>query len=140
MSKKPTRREFVKRSAAIFAGSVILPQIIPSSAFGRGAGTAPSDRLVMGSIGTGSQGTSNLNDFLRLGDSVQFVALCDVDSKNLARAKDIVDKNYKNTDCRTYSDFREFLEKEKLDAVSIALPDHWHGIIYTAAVQKKLHV
>lgn len=140
MSKKPTRREFVKRSAAIFAGSVILPQIIPSSAFGRGSVTAPSDRLVMGSIGTGSQGTSNLKDFLRLGNSVQFVALCDVDSKNLARAKDIVDKNYKNADCRTYSDFREFLEKEKLDAVSIALPDHWHGIIYTAAVQKKLNV
>jgi predicted dehydrogenase len=37
-------------------------------------------------------------------------------------------------------DFRELLEKEKLDAVSIALPDHWHGIIYTEAVNKKLHV
>ena len=46
----------------------------------------------------------------------------------------------KNNDCRTYGDYREFLEKEKLDAVSLALPDHWHGIIYTAAAKKKLNV
>ena len=59
---------------------------------------------------------------------------------HLAKAKQIVDEANKNKDCRTYGDYREFLEKEKLDAVSIALPDHWHGIIYTAAVNKKLNV
>ena len=37
-----------------------------------------------------------------------------------------------------YGDFREFLEKEKLDAVSLALPDHWHGIIYTETINKRL--
>jgi predicted dehydrogenase len=140
MSKRSSRREFLRRSAALVAGSVVLPQIIPASAFGRSGGIAPSDRLVMGAIGTGSQGTSNMRDFLRLKDQVQFVALCDVDSGNLARAKVIVDKANNNTDCRTYRDYRELLDKEKLDAVSIALPDHWHGIIYTEAVMKKLHV
>lgn len=137
---KSSRREFVKRSATVVAGSIVVPQIIPSSVFGRGGGVAPADRLVMGAIGTGSQGTSNMRDFLRLGKSVQFVALCDVDANNAARAKAIVDQSYGNSDCRIYGDFREFLEKEKLDAVSIALPDHWHGIIYTEAVKKKLHV
>ncbi|MCL4484203.1 MAG: Gfo/Idh/MocA family oxidoreductase, partial [Bacteroidetes bacterium] len=53
---------------------------------------------------------------------------------------EIADAAYANNDCRVYGDFREFLAKEKLDAVSIALPDHWHGITYTAAVEKKLHV
>ena len=81
-----------------------------------------------------------MRDFLDLKNAVQFVAVCDVDALHLANAKKIVDEANKNTDCRTYGDYREFLEKEKLDAVSIALPDHWHGIIYTAAVNKKLNV
>ena len=94
----------------------------------------------MGQIGTGSQGTSNMRDFIKLKDQVQFVALCDVDAKRLDATKDMVGKTNNNKNCRTYGDFREFLTKEKLDAVSIALPDHWHGIIYTEAVNKKWDV
>ena len=71
---------------------------------------------------------------------MQFVAVCDVDTKHSANAKGLVDEANKNTDCRVYGDYREFLEKEKLDAVSIALPDHWHGLIYSAAANKKLDV
>jgi predicted dehydrogenase len=94
----------------------------------------------MGAIGTGSQGKSNMRDFLELNKEVQFVAVCDVDANNLQKAKALADAAYAKNDCRVYGDYREFLEKEKLDAVSIALPDHWHGIIYTAAVEKKMHV
>jgi len=140
MTNKSTRRDFVKRSAAVVAGSIILPQILPSSVFGRGGRIAPSDRIVMGCIGTGSQGMSNMHSFMELKDQVQFVAVCDVDSKHLARAKERVDINNKNSDCRAYGDYREFLEKEKVDAVSLALPDHWHGIIYTAVANKKFNV
>lgn len=140
MSNKSSRRDFVRKSASAVAGAFILPSIVPASALGLGGKTAPSDRIIMGSIGTGSQGTSNLNDFLRLKDMVRFVALCDVDAKHLANAKSIVDKANRSTDCRTYSDFRQFIEKENLDAVSIALPDHWHGVIYTAAINKKWNV
>lgn len=140
MTTKSSRRDFVKRSAAVIAGTFVLPQIIPSSAFGMGKRVAPSDRIVMGSIGVGSQGTSNLKDFLNLKDSLQFVAVCDVDALHMANAKGIIDQANKNTDCRTYGDYREFLEKEKLDAVSIALPDHWHGLIYSAAANKGINV
>jgi predicted dehydrogenase len=140
MSKKPTRREFVKRTAAVAAGVFIIPEIIPSSVLGMRGRIAPSDRVVMGSIGTGSQGMANMHDFLRLKDVLRFVAVCDVDAVRLAKAKETVDTANKSNDCRTYWDFREFLEKEKLDAVSIALPDHWHGVIYTSAINKKLNV
>lgn len=140
MLKKSSRRDFVRRSAAVAAGIFVLPEIIPSSALGMGGRTAPSNRLVMGCIGTGSQGMSNLRDFLRLKEAPQFVAVCDVDSLRLAKAKETIDIFNKDNGCRTYWDFREFLDKEKLDAVSIALPDHWHGIIYTEAVNKKLNV
>src|ERR1035437_2198679 len=140
MENKSSRRDFVKRSAAVVAGAIVLPQIIPSSAFGMKGRIAPSDRIVIGSIGTGSQGMSNMNDFLKLKDAVQFVAVCDVDANRLAKAKQTVDMANKNNSCRTYGDYREFLEKEKLDAVSLALPDHWHGIIYPEVANKKLNV
>ncbi len=140
MNDKSNRRDFLKRSVAVAAGAVILPQIIPSTALGMGGKLPPSDRIVMGAIGTGSQGTSNLRDFLNRVKEVQFVAVCDVDSKHADNAKRRIDETNKNTDCRTYGDYRELLEKEKLDAVSIALPDHWHGLIYSAAANKKLDV
>jgi hypothetical protein len=53
MANKSSRRDFVKRSAALVAGTFVLPQIIPSSAFGMGRRTAPNDRIVIGSIGVG---------------------------------------------------------------------------------------
>ena len=140
MKNKSSRRDFVKRSAAVAAGAFVFPAIIPSSALGMGGKILPGDRIVCGSIGTGSQGMANIRHFLELGDAVQFVAVCDVDSKHLAEAKETIDATNKNSDCRTYSDFREFLEKEKLDAVLLALPDHWHGIVYTETINKKCHV
>jgi predicted dehydrogenase len=140
MAKNSSRRDFVKKSAALVAGAFVFPQIIPSSALGMGKSVAPSDRIVLGCIGVGSQGMSNLNDFLRLNTGLQFVAVCDVDSRHNVKAKETIDLANKNTDCRTYGDYREFLEKEKLDAVSIALPDHWHGLIYSAAANKGLNV
>lgn len=140
MSDKSTRRDFLKRSAAIATGVVVLPQIIPSTALGMGGKLPPSDRIVMGAIGTGDQGTNNLGDFLKRGKDLQFVAVCDVDTKHSADAKMMIDSVNRNNDCRTYGDYREFLEKERLDAVSIALPDHWHGLIYSAAANKKVNV
>jgi len=53
MANKSSRRDFVKQSAALVAGTFVLPQIIPSSAFGLGRRVAPSDRIVIGSIGIG---------------------------------------------------------------------------------------
>jgi predicted dehydrogenase len=140
MTKNSSRRDFVRRSAAAAVGAFVIPEILPASALGLGGRIPPSSRIVMGQIGTGSQGTSNMRDFIRLKDQVQFVALCDVDSKRLLATKELVAKTNNNYNCRTYSDYREFLEKEKLDAVSIAIPDHWHGIIYSATVNKKFDV
>jgi predicted dehydrogenase len=140
MFDKTSRREFLIRSAAIATGAMIIPQIIPSTALGMGGKLPPSDRIVMGAIGLGSQGTSNLRGFLKRVKELQMVAVCDVHKVKSDKAKKIIDESNKNSDCRTYGDYREFLEKEKLDAVSIALPDHWHGLIYSAVANKKMDI
>lgn len=136
-----SRRDFIKKSVYTAAGFLVLPQIIPATALGRGGKLPPSDRIVMGALGVGNKGTLNMNTFLsRNPKEIQIIALCDVDASHLDRAKSIVNKFYRSTDCRIYSDFRDFFEKEKFDAVSVAVPDHWHGIIYTAIANKKLDV
>jgi predicted dehydrogenase len=140
MNNKSNRRDFLRNASAIAAGAIVLPQIIPSTALGMGGKLPPSDRIVVGAIGTGQRGMANLRDFLKRTNVVQYVSVCDVDTTHSARAKEMIDTVNKNSDCRVYGDYREFLEKEKLDAVSITIPDHWHGLVYIAAADKKLDV
>ena len=131
MERPINRREFLKKTVLTTAGVIVLPQIIPASVLGKDGKVAPSDRIVMATIGSGSMGTGDLRSLIKQ-PTVQYVAICDVDKKHRERAMDILNKNYGNNDARGYNDFRELLEKESLDAVNIALPDHWHAIITIA--------
>jgi predicted dehydrogenase len=139
MDIKNSRRIFLKNSLSAVAGAIVLPHIIPSSAMGMNGVVPPSDRIVLGSIGVGSQGSSNLKDFLDFKE-VQYVAMCDLDSGHLEKASAMVGKITGKTDFRKYKDYREFLEKEKLDAVCISVPDHWHSIAYISAANKKIDI
>jgi predicted dehydrogenase len=120
---KINRRDFLKRASA----SIALPYFVSSSALGKNGNTAASDRVVMGFIGTGGQGVSNMKAFLTRSD-VQIVAVCDVDSKRRQQAQKIINDKYKNADCADYNDFRDVIARDDIDAVSTALPDHWHAI------------
>src|SRR5499427_6981694 len=94
---------------------------------------APSDRIQVGFIGLGGQGTSRLNEFLRHPD-VTAAALCDVDSTHLDRASAIVAKAQGQAPA-AYRDFRKLLEHKGLDAVMVATPDHWHALPTIQACQ-----
>lgn len=127
--RKPetSRRDFLK-TAAIVAS----PYVITSTALGAPDRPAASERIVMGGIGLGNMGSGDLGTFLGRND-VQYVAVCDVRKGKLANAKGRVDKRYKNSDCKAYSDFRDLLARDDIDAVHIATPDHWHALIMVAA-------
>jgi predicted dehydrogenase len=108
-------------------GAAGFPYIIRSTVLGADGAVAPSERITMGCIGVGSQGSGNMNGFLNK-KMAQVVAVCDVDRRNRDRAKATVDKKYGNADCATYSDFRELIARTDIDALSLAMPDHWHSI------------
>jgi len=127
----PTRRDFMKTAAAASA-ALAAPYVIPSSVLGDDERPAPSERIVMGGIGLGNMGASDQGAFLGRGD-VQYVAVCDVRGSARKAAKDRADKRYNNSDCKTYSDFRELLDRDDIDAVHVATPDHWHALITIAA-------
>lgn len=129
-----TRRQFLGKSAAIGA-AFAAPAIIPSSALGLGGSTAPSERITMGVIGSGLQGTSNMTGFLGFKD-VQMIAIADVDKAHREAAAAIVNAKYGNSDCALYNDFRELNDRDDIDAVIIATPDHWHALNALDAVRK----
>lgn len=124
---KFNRRQFLKQAATVPIAAFTFPYIIPASARGKDGSIPPSNRITMGCIGVGWQGTSNMNSFLREKDC-KILALCDVDKNHLQNALNRVNNHYQNKDCAAYHDFRQLLARSDIDAVSIALPDHWHAI------------
>ena len=118
---KLSRRQLLKAAA-------VAPFFVPAAVLGKDGKTAPSERVVMGTIGTGGQGTGNMNGLMGFGE-VQMAAVCDPVKEHRERARNAVNGRYNNTDCRMYSDFREMLQQPDIDAVMIGTPDHWHSII-----------
>ena len=120
---KISRRRFLKAAAT----TVSLPVFIPSSVLGRGSAVAPSERITLAAIGMGPRCKHVLEHFM-LFDDVRCVAVCDCRSERVSAAKAHVDEHYGNNDCATYSDFREVLARDDIDAVLIATGDRWHAL------------
>jgi hypothetical protein len=121
---RTTRRRFLQSTGSALLGSAAFA--VP--AVGQSGRAAANERITMGTIGCGGQGTGDMQGFLGYSE-VQMVAVCDVVPEHRQRAKGIVDKRYRNTDCTAYNDFRELLARTDIDAVLIGTPDHWHAII-----------
>jgi predicted dehydrogenase len=103
-------------------------------ALGKADSVPASNRIVMGCIGMGGQGTANMRAFMGHED-VRVVSVCDVRAERCQKAKDIVDRRYGDKGCAIYNDFRELLTRKDIDAVMIAPPDHWHALIAVAAAR-----
>lgn len=125
------------KGTAVAAGTTMaFPAIVPSSVFGA---YSPSNRIVMGAIGVGSQGSGDMRGFLGKSE-VQMVAVCDVDKSHRDNAKKTVDERYRNSDCTAYLDFRDLIGRGDLDAVQLAMPDQWHAIPAIAAARAGLDI
>lgn len=125
------RRDFIKTSAIAAAAFMIVPRHV----LGGPGYLAPSDRLIIASIGVGGKGQSDINMFAKSGKA-DIAYLCDVDDRRAATSV----KNFPKA--KYYKDYREMLDKEhkNFDAVSISTPDHNHAIQALAAMQLGKHV
>jgi predicted dehydrogenase len=132
--RRISRRMFLNRAAGGAVGALGLPYMVQSLALGNAGSVAPSNRVVMGFIGLGTQGTSLMRAFLGHKD-VQVVAVCDVSESQRQKAKGVVDAHYGTTACATYNDFREVCGREDIDAVCVATPDHWHVLVSLEAAR-----
>src|ERR1051325_11233648 len=127
-----SRRRFIATTAA----AVAAPKIVPASALGKGDQPAPSERIVVGIGGWGMMGPANTKGLMAEKDC-QVVAACDLDKRPLQQTVDTINKNYGNTDCKAYHDYREMMARDDMDAVMLAVPDHWHALTATEAANRK---
>ena len=116
------KRDFLKTSAALASTA-----LLPNSLF---ALTKNNKRLRTAHIGVGGMGASDLAS-ISSHALVDVVALCDVDSKNLAAAKTL------HPSAKTYTDYRTLLTemKEDIDAVVVSTPDHTHAPVSMMAMK-----
>lgn len=110
------------RRRDLLVGAAAAPMFLAASAQGA------NERITFGLIGSGGRGRGVARAFIELG--AQCAAVCDVYKPNLAKGLEIAGEA-----ARPYGDFRRLLERNDLDAVLIATPDHWHVPMMLAAVQ-----
>ena len=135
---KKTRRQFLRSTSAT---AVMAPFILPSRIWS--AEVQPNDRINMGFIGMGKQNQHLLSHFMKL-KGTQALAVCDVDTTRREDARKRVENFYSGrTDsgslkgCEAYNDYQDLLERNDIDAVCIATPDHWHALMAVHAARAK---
>ena len=131
--KKTSRRDFMKTTITAGIAGLIAPTVIPSRVMAASGRTGANDKIVLGGIGVGSRGGSLLNAFNQFED-VTIAAVADAD---MDRCREI--GNIYGAD--TYQDYRQLLDRDDIDGVVIASPDHWHALhsIHAAQAGKDIY-
>jgi predicted dehydrogenase len=128
MSRRLTRRHFLRQSAAL-AAAAGLPGLLPAA----DKKAPPTERVRLGVIGVAGRGADNLAGVTASG-LADVVALCDVHVSRAGEAR-------KQFPRATFTqDFRRLLDQKDVDAVVISTPDHMHAIPAVQALRAGKHV
>jgi predicted dehydrogenase len=98
----------------------------------------PGEKRTIAMIGCGLQMRHTLiPQFLdkRNANNVKIVAVCDCDKTRAATCASLVNKAYKNNDCKIVSDFLDIIKDPTIDMVCIGTPDHWHAYMCVEAMK-----
>lgn len=137
-SQKPVsggldRRSFLKRSAAAAAAGVIgFPMILPSRVKGA------NERLVLGMVGTGGQGTHHVRGMSR---HCSIAAVADAYLPHAERAAKWLHDERRAEGVEVYQNYLALLERDDIDAVVIATPLHQHALncVHAALAGKDIY-
>jgi predicted dehydrogenase len=122
-----TRREFLEVAGTLAASSVVATA---------SAGVTEPTNVAL--IGCGGMGSSHLRQLVG-NKAVRVTAVSDVDENRLATAaKTVQDAGHPRPDA--VQDFRRILDDPKVQAVWIAMPDHWHAPATILACNAGKHV
>lgn len=137
-----TRRSFLKKTATL-AAAAATPALLKTPVYGQNQApsanvTGANNRIIIGVIGTGKQGTTHLKMFKTEAarHNIAVGAVCDLYQKHLNGAREFMGL----TDKDAYNDHRRLLERKDLDAVLIATVDNWHGQCSLDALDAGKHV
>ncbi len=140
-----TRRDFLKKTAVATAAVAASPLLRPTI-YGQAPSanvTGANNRLTLGFIGVGAQGTNahvNLLTAAATENNITFAAACDVWPKRTAAAKAKIEGAVAGTKVEEYGDYNKLLERKDIDAVVIATHDPIHAAATIAAMESGKHV
>lgn len=123
MTDDINRRDFLKRAALTSAG-------VSLSMYGFSTGNVlgANERIRLGVIGMGRQGTDDMQNFMKHG--VEVAAVCDVFQPQLDKGLAAAGGKAK-----AFKDFRQVLDDKDIDVILVATPDHWHPLPMVMACQ-----
>ena len=122
-----------RRSFLALSGAAALT-ILPSSAQGA------NEKIRCAVVGVNNRGKAHIQGILGAANA-ELVALCDVDSAVLeAQAKETETKTGKTL--KRFRDMRDVFADPEIDAVTLAIPNHWHvlGAIWGLQAGKHVYV
>jgi len=138
MENNNSRRKFIKNSAVgvagIYAGGML--QELRAKSYKRIIGA--NERIRVSAIGVNSRGHALARNFASQ-PNAEIAHVCDVDSRAMETCIAGV-KEYQSLDPLGFGDFRKSLESKDVDAVIIAMPDHWHAPASLLSMQAGKHV
>ncbi|MBM3851736.1 MAG: Gfo/Idh/MocA family oxidoreductase, partial [Verrucomicrobia bacterium] len=126
------RRSFLKATSLAAAGTALSAR-----SWAQVVGANSDIRVAV--VGLNGRGRNHIQSLQRI-KGVRLVALCDVDSTVLTRAKASLAAD--GADVKTYVDLRELVASSEVDAVSIASPNHQHALqaIWACQAGKDVYV
>ena len=126
------RRRFLSTTVGATVAGLSAPYVFTSGAEASDTPKSKNDRFRIAAVGLRYQG-SVITDKAR--DYGDIVAVADVDRNVREQAR----ASFGSTP-NIYEDYRRMLEKEKIDVVLIATPDHWHTKIAVDAARAGMDV
>jgi predicted dehydrogenase len=136
VNRRLSRRQFLQDSvlragmtAVLAAGESAVPVLAQPQPRRQ---ASPNERIQIAVIGVRGRGMDHLNGYLNLPEA-EVVAICDVDPSVTGKAVKAVEA--KGGKVQVYQDIRKLLENKDIDAVSMALPIHWHALASIWAMQ-----
>ncbi|WP_423127787.1 Gfo/Idh/MocA family protein [Gaoshiqia sp. Z1-71] len=133
-----SRRTFIKKSATGVAATYlggILPGFSAQS-YKRIIGS--NGRISISAVGVNSRGNALAENFASQPNS-EVAHVCDVDRRAMGKCISTVEKK-QDRKAVGFTDFRKSIESKDIDAVVIAMPDHWHAPASLLAMQAGKHV
>jgi len=133
------RRDFIKKSILGTAGLTIGGMGLTSRSYASIIGS--NDRINLAVIGIRGQGGFHIESWCSLTENrnIRLKTICDVDEQYFAeRSKTVLDKT--GIKPVTEWDMRKVFEDKEINAVSFAVPNHWHALGTVWACQAGKHV
>ncbi len=136
--KQPADKSDISRRGffTAAASAIAAPYVVPFSVLGA---NSPSKRITVGILGMGSRGNSHARGFSSL-QNAEVLAVCDPYRSFGEKARNYLNSQSGNSNCKAYQDFREILERDDIDTITIASPENWHAIQTIMAVSRKKDV